>query len=95
MQDDTLGISLCGYKSQKMNAFMNTQTNLMGLQFGRDKCQTMHIGRRPRKSAFCKDSKFDAWEDIVVKDELIDKYVGKEVMKRVEEKNIPWKYCTK
>ena len=86
MQDDTLGISLCGYKSQKMNAFMNTQTNLMGLQFGRDKCQSMHIGKRHRNSDICKDSKVDAWEDIVVKDELIDKYVGKEVMKRVEEK---------
>ena len=34
MQDDTLGISQCGFKSKKMNNFLNTRTNIMGLQFG-------------------------------------------------------------
>ena len=75
MQDDTLGISVCGYRSQKMNTFLNTQTNFMGLQFGRDKCQKMHIGKRHRNSEFCKDGKVDAWEDVIQNDELIDKYV--------------------
>ena len=46
----------------------------------------MLIEKRPRNSNICKNSKVDAWEDIVEKDELIDKYIGKEVMKRVEEK---------
>ena len=46
----------------------------------------MHIKKRPRNSDICKDSKVDAWEDIVEKDELIDKYVDKQVVKRVEEK---------
>lgn len=39
MQDDTLGISVCGFRSQKMNTFINKQTNLMVLKFGRDKCK--------------------------------------------------------
>ena len=44
MQDDTLGISTCSYKSQQMNNFMNTRINNMGLQYGRDKCnKNMHI----------------------------------------------------
>ena len=34
MVDDTLGISLCGMKIVQMNIFLNTQTNLMNLQFG-------------------------------------------------------------
>ena len=37
MVDDTLGISVCGVKSNKMNSFLNTRTNLMNLQFGCDK----------------------------------------------------------
>ena len=86
MQDDTLGISICGYRSQKMNSFMNTQTNIMGLQFGRDKCEKLHIGKKKRNLDICINSKVDVWEDIINNDELIDKYIGKEVMKNVEEK---------
>ena len=86
MQDDTLGISVCGYRSQKMNTFLNTQTNFMGLQFGRDKCQKMHIGKKQRNSDICKDGKVDAWEDVINNGELIDKYVGKEAMRNVEDK---------
>jgi hypothetical protein len=86
MQDDTLGISNCGYRTQKMNTFLNTQTNLMGLQFGRDKCEKMHIGKKPRNLDLCIDSKVDAWEVMVKKDQQVDTYIGKEVMKNVEEK---------
>ena len=46
MQDDTLGISKCGFQSMEMNNFINTRTNIMGLQFGRDKCVKMHIGKK-------------------------------------------------
>jgi hypothetical protein len=33
MVNDTLGISDCGLKTKSMNQFLNTQTNLMNLQF--------------------------------------------------------------
>ena len=46
MQDDTLGISVCGYKSRKMNNFLNTRTQIMGLQFGSEKCEKLHIGKK-------------------------------------------------
>ena len=49
MQDDILGISLCGYKSTLMNKFLNTRTNLMNLQFGSEKCVKMHIGKNHNK----------------------------------------------
>ena len=86
MQDGTLGINMCGYRSQKMNSFMNTQTNIMGLQFGRDKCEKLHIGKKKRNLDICINSKVDVWEDIIDNDELIDKYIGKEIMKFFEEK---------
>ena len=46
MQDDTLGINICGYQSKQMNAFLNTRTNVMNLQFGSEKCEKMHIGKK-------------------------------------------------
>ena len=49
MQDDTLGISECGFKSKQMNNFLNTRTNIMKLQFGSDKCEKVHIGRKKIK----------------------------------------------
>ena len=36
MQDDILSISECGFKSRKMNQFLNTETKLINLQFGSD-----------------------------------------------------------
>ena len=33
MQDDTLGVAQCGFKGRKMNNFLYTKTNIMGLQF--------------------------------------------------------------
>ena len=46
MQDDTITISACGTKTQSMNTMINTCANIMGLQFGSDKCVKMHIGKR-------------------------------------------------
>ena len=46
MQDNTLAISTCGIKTIKINNFNNTQTNLMGLQFGKKKCVKMHVGKK-------------------------------------------------
>ena len=45
MQDDTFALSTYGFKTMKINSLINTQTNIMGLQFGKDKCIKMHIGR--------------------------------------------------
>ena len=33
MQDDTLAVSVCGVKTMRMNNFINTRTNIIGLQF--------------------------------------------------------------
>ena len=46
MQDDTLAVSVCGIKTMKINNVINTRTNTMGLQFGRDKCVQMHVGKK-------------------------------------------------
>ena len=37
-QDDTITISACGTKTQSMNTMIRTCANIMGLQFGREKC---------------------------------------------------------
>ena len=85
MQDDTLSISACGIKTTQMNSFINTRTNIMGLQFGRDKCVKMHVGKK-HNTNICSNCKVDAWRDIVVtneegKEELRDQYIGEEEMK--------------
>ena len=82
MQDDTLGVSECGFRSWKTNNFLNTRSNTMGLQFGSDKCEKMHIGKKHNEN-ICADFEVDAWEDVIStdqngKEELKDKYVGKE-----------------
>ena len=81
MQDDTLTISTCGFKIRKISEFINAGTNLMGLQFGQDKCVKMHVGMtyNPVK---CADSLVDAWTETVVTDlrgniELKDTHIGK------------------
>ena len=48
MVDDTLGVSICGYKTNKMNDFLNTRTKLMNLQYGCDKCEKLHIGKKTK-----------------------------------------------
>ena len=91
MQDDTLGISTCGFRSKIMNTFMNTRANIMGLQFGRNKCEKIHMGKKHRNMDICTDGNVDAWKDRIIQDELgqfslEDEHIGKEVMKNVEEK---------
>ena len=90
MQDDTLALRKCGYQATKMNNFLNNQTNIMGLQFGKDKCVKMHIGKRHNKD-MCVECKVDAWTDVVIihedgTHELKDKYIGKDIMNIVHEK---------
>ena len=90
MQDDTLTVSQCGFKTTKVNSFINTETNIMGLQFGKDKCIKMHIGKTHNED-ICTEGKVAAWKDKVVKNKdgietLIDIYEGEETMKQVHEK---------
>ena len=90
MQDDTLAVSTCGIKTLKMNTFINTQTNLMGLQFGKNKCVKMHVGKK-YSADICLDCKIDIWSEQVLIGEdgqyiTHDKCVGSETMKNVHEK---------
>ena len=43
--DDLITVSESGYKSVKMNSFINAKTAIKKLQFGPDKCHVLHIGR--------------------------------------------------
>ena len=91
MQDDTLGVSECGFKSRKMNSFLNTRTKIMGLQFGSEKCEKMHIGKKLPNPNICTDFEVDIWKDNLSKDVngnncLVDIHMGKERMKNVYSK---------
>ena len=90
MQDDTLGISLCGYKSTLMNNFLNTRTNIMNLQFGTNKCEKMHIGKNHNQD-ICSRLSVDTWKEILIEDDkgkkdLKDVFVGRTDMKEVNKK---------
>ena len=90
MQDDTLGISVCGFRSIQMNQFLNTRTNLMNLQFGQDKCEKMHVGKTLNED-ICTNMTVDSWKEVLFKNEndeteLKDIHTGHEVMKEVTEK---------
>ena len=90
MVDDTLGISVCGVETTKMNSFLNTRTNVMNLQFGCDKCEKIHIGRK-QYTDICPTLTIDSWEEKLVEGSDGNKYIedtfsGKKIMKEVEEK---------
>ena len=91
MQDDTLGVSVCGFKSRKMNNFLNTRTQIMQLQYGSQKCEKLHIGKRHVNPDICANFEVDVWKDKVIQKEdgskvLVDSYEGKEDMKSVQSK---------
>ena len=57
----------------------------MGLQFGKDKCVKMHIGKK-HNTDICSDTKVDAWKDQLIEGEdgqwtLEDEYLGEVKMK--------------
>ena len=90
MQDDTLGISVCGVRSKQMNQFLTTRTAIMKLQFGQDKCEKMYIGKT-YNSDICPEMSVDSWKEKLIVNEMEEKeiqdiYVGKTVMKQVSEK---------
>ena len=57
---------------------------MMGIQFGRDKCVQMHVGKK-HNSHICTTCKVDAWDEAVInRDGIIhieDKYIGEEAIK--------------
>ena len=65
MVDDLVCISTCGINSVKMNAFINSKSNLKKLQFGLSKCHVMHVGT---PKSYCPDLKLDEWKIKVVED---------------------------
>ena len=90
MQDDTLAVSTCEVKTLKMNNFINTQTNLMGLQFGKKKCVELHVGKK-YNADICIDCKDDIWGETVSiekdgKYHINKEFVGSERMEKVNEK---------
>ena len=90
MQDDTLAISTCGYKTRKITNFLNTHTNILSHQFGRDKCVKMHIGKK-HNIEICGDVSVYAWSEKLMTssaqtEQLQGIYFGKENMKNVTEK---------
>jgi hypothetical protein len=59
MVDDLACVSVCGVDTVMMNGYINAKTNTKKLQFGKDKCHRMHIGKR---NSYCPDLFIDTWE---------------------------------
>ena len=90
MVDDTLGISLCGLQTKRMSEFLNRRTNLMNLQFGCDKCDKLHIGKRQHED-ICTTLTIDSWEEEIYENEagnksVKDTFKGREAMNEAHEK---------
>jgi hypothetical protein len=88
MVDDALSISECGYKTNMMNAFINSKTNMKKLQYGVKKCFKMHVGKTCYKE-ICSDLYVDGWKIQEVSEvetgntRLIDEHDGLHEMKEV------------
>ena len=92
MQDDKLGVIECGFRSKKMINFLNT---IMGLQFGREKCEKMRIGKKQHNLDICSDLKLIYGRiRYVMKQEtgkncLVDVHIEKEKILNVSLKKCP------
>ena len=63
----------------------------MQLQYGSQKCEKLHIGKRHVNPDICANFEVDVWKDKVIQKEdgskvLVDSYEGKEDMKSVQSK---------
>ena len=74
MQDDTLSVSTCGYKTQNITTLLSTWTSKMGLQFGINKCVRMHIGKTHNMDLCC-NGEVDSWEQDVITEKGGKKYL--------------------
>ena len=68
MVDDLFTISVCGYKTNLMNKFINTKTAMKKLQFGTSKCVKMHVGKTCNPT-LCHDLFVNGWNVQVVGDD--------------------------
>ena len=55
----------------------------MGLQLGSEKCEKIHIGKRPYNPDICTDFEVDIWKDQICEDtggnqSLVDVRIGNE-----------------
>ena len=88
--DDTVCISICGFQSTMVNAFINHKTCFKKLQFGTEKCIKMHIGR-VKEDFKCKDLYVDGWKieethDIQSGEDItIEKNIGNVKMKETSD----------
>ena len=78
MVDDVFIISESGYKTQRLNGFINAKTAAKRLQFGAKKCQVMHVGKH-----IPKHKKTDLYVDGWLMDETDNKNTN---IKDAEEK---------
>ena len=83
MQDDTLTVSTCGYKTKKMTMFLNTCKNTMGLQFGSNKCVRMHVGKT-KNTDLCCIGEVDSWKEELVTDIGGTKYLKGYIHRKCE-----------
>ena len=89
MCDDLLAISECGFKTNLMTSFINSQASFKFLQFGIKKCFKLHIGKERQKFKCC-PIKLDCWKTEEVEDDnnevkLKEVYLGTQTVKEVEE----------
>ena len=82
MCDDLLAISECGYQTELMAAYLNSQARFNYLQFGHKKCFKLHIGKT-KKRYQCQPVYLDGWESAEVENvgtqkvDFVEEYRGK------------------
>ena len=66
MVDDAISVVECGYQTDKMVAYLNSQSSLKYLQYGVDKCFKIHVGLYKEKYK-CTPIYLDGWKAQEVK----------------------------
>ena len=90
MVDDVVIVSECGYKATMANSYINMKSNMKKLQFGTNKCHTMHIGSKKLEEIY-PDQFVDEWKMKEVKEmntkitDIEDEYKGLHRMEEVKE----------
>ena len=59
--DDLFAISVCGFKTNLLNKYINTKSATKKLQFGTTKCVKLHVGKRCNQT-LCGDLHVDGWK---------------------------------
>ena len=83
--DDTIGISLAGYKANQFNSYMNVKSADKYLQFGFEKCKAMVVGKKI-ETFHIPRLQVDTWKTHHSKEGvLIETFDGKKDMQVCEE----------